>query len=229
VVAFLTPAFFGTGAALASWLLVVGNLVMLMLIGVTINRLMFKGVHTAFIMEIPLYHLPNVRTIILYVWQNLYAFLKKAGVLIVIVSVIVWAFSWLPDGDVNHSLLAEAGRWLEPLGHLMGLNDWRLIVALMTSFIAKENTIATLGVLYGVREQAIGLAARVAMTLTPAAGFAFLVVQMLFVPCVATMAVIKQETGSWKWMAFSAALLLAISLAASMGIYQLAGLVNWGV
>ena len=130
------------------------------------------------------------RTIGLYVWQKDVAFLKKAGVLIVIISAIVWAFSWLPAGNINNSLLAGLGRWLEPLGRLMGLNDWRLIVALLTSFVAKENTIATLGVLYGMSDQSVGLAARVGATLA-AAGLSFLVVQMLFIPCVATMAVIN--------------------------------------
>lgn len=229
VVSFLTPAFFGTGAALVTWLLVIGNLTLLVLVGIAINRLLFKGAHTAFIMEIPLYHVPNARTIGLYVWQNIFAFLKKAGVLIVIISTIVWAFSWLPDGNVNNSVLAGLGRWLEPLGRLMGLNDWRLIVALLTSFVAKENTIATLGVLYGMSEQSVGLAARVGATLTPAAGLSFLVVQMLFIPCVATIAVIKQETASWKWTAFSVVLLLAISLIVGVGVYQLAALLNWGM
>jgi ferrous iron transport protein B len=229
VVSFLTPAFFGTGAARVIWLLVIGNLTLLVLVGVAINRLLFKGAHTPFIMEIPLYHVPNARTIGLYVWQNMLAFLKKAGVLIVIISAIVWAFSWLPAGNINNSLLAGLGRWLEPLGRLMGLNDWRLIVALLTSFVAKENTIATLGVLYGMSDQSVGLAARVGATLAPAAGLSFLVVQMLFIPCVATMAVIKQETASWKWTAFSVVLLLTISLIAGVGVYQLAVLLDWGV
>ena len=229
VIAFLTPAFFGNHAALVTWLLVMGNLAILLLTGVIVNKIVFKGEHTAFIMEIPLYHLPNARTISLYVWQNLIAFIKKAGLLIVIVSAIVWSLSWFPAGEISTSFLAVLGRWLEPVGRLMGLNDWRLIIALLTSFITKENTIATLGVLYGLTDQTVGLAERVAATLIPAAGLAYLAMQLLFIPCVATMAVIKQETASWKWTAFSVTLLLAISLAVGIGIYQLASLVGWGV
>jgi ferrous iron transport protein B len=108
----------------------------------------------------------------------------------------------------------------------MGLNDWRLIVALLTSFIAKENTIATLGVLYGLNGETVGLSERVAATITPAAGLAFLAMQLLFIPCVATMAVIKQETASWKWTLFSIALLLVISLAVGISIYQLAAWIS---
>lgn len=228
VIAFLAPAFFGANAVLFTWLLVLGNLTILMLAGIAINKIVFKGEHTPFIMEIPLYHLPNARTIGLYVWQNLVAFIKKASLLIMMISAIVWALSWFPYGDVNTSFLAGLGRWLEPLGGLMGLNDWRLIVALLTSFIAKENTIATLGVLFGLNGETFGLADRVAAIITPAGGLAYLAVQMLFIPCLATMAVIKQETASWKWTAFSMAMLLAISLAAGIGIYQLASLANFG-
>jgi ferrous iron transport protein B len=103
---------------------------------------------------------------------------------------------------------------------MMGLGDWRLIVALLSSFIAKENTIATLGILYGSAANGAGLAGRVAATLTPAAALVFLVVQMLFIPCAVTVAAIKQETASWKWTAFNVGLLTAISLSMGVLVYQ---------
>ncbi len=224
VVAFLAPAFFGSAAAFASWGLVAGNLVILAIVGVVINRLVFKGAHAAFIMEMPLYHWPNARTIGLFVWHNTLAFVRKAGTIILVVSAIVWALSALPGGDVENSLLARLGRALGPVGQLMGLGDWRLMVALLASFVAKENTIATLGILYGMGDPGAGLAEQVAAMLTPAAALAFLVMQMLFIPCAATMAVIKQETGSWKWTAFSVILLLVVSLGAGILTYQLGSL-----
>jgi len=176
-------------------------------------------------MEMPLYHLPNARTIGLFVLHNTRAFVKKAGTIIVIVSIVVWSLSMLPGGDVENSVLAEFGRTLEPVGCLMGLCDWRLIVALLSSFVAKENTIAVLGILYGADEQPVALPARVADSLVPEAALAFLVVQMLFIPCVATVAVIKQETGAWKWPVFSSGLMLFISLFAGMAVYQVARLI----
>jgi len=221
VVAFLAPAFFGQHAALVTWLLVIINLVTLMVLGLVINRVVFKGEHSPFIMEIPLYHLPNVRTIGLYVWHNTFSFIKKAGGLIVIFSIIVWLFSYLPAGDLQSSHLADFGRWLLPLGRLMGLSDWRLIMALLTSFIAKENTIATLGILYGAQEASQVLSMRIASTINPTGAFAFLLVQMLFIPCVATVAAIKQETDSWKFTLLNVLLLLIISLAAGIGAYQI--------
>lgn len=229
VVAFLTPAFFNEQAALITWLLVIINLSFLVLLGISVNRIVHRGKHSPFIMEIPLYHLPNLRTIGLYVWHNTFAFIKKAGGVIVIFSIIVWLFSWLPSGDLQTSLIARFGRWLAPVGGLMGLTDWRLIVALLTSFIAKENTIAALGILYGVSEQSVALPIRIASTVTPAAAFSFLIVQMLFIPCIATVAVIRGETRSWKFTLLSLALLLVISISAGIGFYQLAQVLGWGV
>ncbi len=220
VIAFLTPAFFPQYAALVSWGLVVLNLVVLAVLGIVVNRLAFRGEHTAFIMELPLYHVPNPRTVFLYVKNNTVSFIRKAGTLILLASMVVWALSTLPGRGIEQSFLASFGRTLEPLGALMGLGNWRIIVALLTSFFAKENTIATLGVLYGSAQETGALATQVALALTVPARLAFLVVQMLFIPCLATVATIKQETGSWRWMWASIALLLALSLGAGVLVYQ---------
>jgi ferrous iron transport protein B len=227
VIVFLAPAFFGKNAALVTWGLVAGNILLLFLIGLAVNRSLFKGAHSAFIMEMPLYHLPNARTIGLYVWHNTWAFVKKAGTIILLASAFIWLLAYLPEGNIQGSLLDTFGRWLEPAGRWLGLGDWRLIVALLSSFVAKENAIATLGVLYG-NNATLGLAEQVAQTLTPAAALAFLVVQMTFIPCAATMAAIKQETGSWKWPAFSVGLLLVISFGAAVIVYQLARVMGYG-
>ena len=228
VVAVLAPIFFGPHAALVSWGLMGLSLVMLAIIGIALHELVLGGEHVAFIMELPLYHLPNLRTIGLSVWQRSVAFLKKAGSIILVVSVVVWALSVLPGGEIESSYLAAMGRLLAPLGALMGLS-WQMMVALLTSFVAKENTIATLGVLYGAGEEGARLADALSGVLTPAAALAFLAMQMLFVPCVAVVATIRQETGSWKWTAFNIALLLVVSFAVGIAIYQGASLVGWGV
>ena len=229
VVTFLAPAFFNQQAALVTWLLVMVNMLILVLVGMTINRLVYKGEQSPFIMEIPLYHIPNARTIGLYVWQKTIAFVRKAGGVIVLFSIIIWALSWFPNGDINTSLLADFGRWLQPAGRLMGLTDWRLIVALLSSFIAKENTIATLGVLFSQQDQTMALSTMIASLITPAGALSFLIVQMLFIPCVATIAVIKQETASWRFTSQSVLLLLIISLSVGIGVYQIARLFGWGV
>jgi ferrous iron transport protein B len=224
VIAFLAPAFFGAGATLVSWAMILLALAVLAFAGVLINRVIFHGGRAAFIMELPLYHLPNWHTIGLRVWQRSVSFVRKAGTLILGVSVVVWALSTLPAGEVETSFLARIGQVLEPVGGLMGF-DWRLTVALLTSFIAKENSIATLGVLFGA-DGDVGLAETLAATFSASTALAFLTVQMLFVPCVATVAVIRQETGSWKWTLFDLAFLLVVSLAAGTAVYWGARLVG---
>jgi ferrous iron transport protein B len=224
VVAFLAPAFFGSAATLVSWGLVLLALVVVALSGVVINKTLFRGRRAAFIMELPLYHVPNWRTIGLLIWQRCLSFLKKAGTLILVVSVIVWALSMLPNGEIETSFLARIGRWLEPVGRTMGF-DWRLTVALLASFVAKENSIATLGVLFNTGDEA-GVAGALASTFPVSTGLAFLVVQMLFIPCVATVAVIRQETRSWGWTLFSLGFLMVVSWAAGAGVFWLMGAVG---
>ena len=214
VVAVLASALFGESAGWVAWGLVTVNMVVLAGLGILLNRFVLKGDRAAFVMELPLYHLPNLRTILIYVWQNIVAFLEKAGTVILVASLVVWFLSYFPaQGDVSQSYLAQVGRFLAPIGRLLGL-PWQVLVALLASFVAKENTIATLGVLYGDFQTALP-----AVLTTPAA-LAFLVVQMLFVPCVATVAAMKQESESWGWTIFGFGMLLLVSLAAGILVYQ---------
>jgi ferrous iron transport protein B len=225
VVALLAPAFFGSAAPVISWGLILLNLAVLGIAGIVLNKLLFGGERAVFIMELPLYHVPNWRTIGLSVWQRSLEFIKKAGTVILAFSLLIWALSRLPHGAVENSLLAGLGRLLAPLGALMGLG-WRMMVALLTSFVAKENTIATLGVLFGTGEGRTQLTAAVSAALSPGAGLAFLTLQMLFIPCAATVAAIKQETGGWKWPGFSVAFLFIVSFGVAICVYQLALLVK---
>lgn len=225
VVAFLAPAFFGAKALWVSWGLVLLSLVALVVSGTLLNRVVFKGQRSAFVMEMPLYHLPNRRTIGLLVWQRALSFVKKAGTTILGISVVIWALSVLPGGNLDTSFLAQFGRLLEPVGSWMGL-DWRLTVALITTFPAKENAIATLGVLFSSNPEA-GLAQALAASFSTASALSFLVVTMLFIPCVATVAVIRQETNSWRWTLLNLGLLLALSIAGGGLIYHLARALGW--
>jgi ferrous iron transport protein B len=222
VAAFLASAFFGSAATLVSWGMILLSLAVLAAAGALLNRLLFRGERAAFIMELPLYHLPNPRTIGLLVWQRTREFVSKAGTVILPVSLVVWGLSVLPRGDVETSYLAMAGRWLEPIGSLVGLN-WQLIVALLTSFIAKENAIATLGVLLDTGASAT-LTEALRSSFSAATGLAFIAMQMLFIPCVATVAAIRQETRSWRWTVLDLAFLLLVSWLVGAGVFWLARL-----
>ena len=148
VIAFLAPAFFGPKAFIVSWGIVLFSMLVLVGLGWLLNMVIFRGRRSAFIMEMPLYHLPNARTIALLVWQRSVSFVSKAGTNIVAMALVVWALSVLPHGAFGTSYLTQLGRLLSPVGHWMGL-DWRLTVALLASFPAKENAVATLGVIFG--------------------------------------------------------------------------------
>jgi ferrous iron transport protein B len=194
------------------------SLTVLALSGIAINKIAFGGQLSAFIMELPLYHVPNLRTIGILIWQRSVAFFKRAGTVILVVSVLVWALSALPTGEIETSFLAAFGRLLAPLGSLMGLS-WKMMVALFASFVAKENALASLGVLYGAGGEQ-GLAEILPQVLTPAAALGYLVVQMLFIPCVATVATIFHETNSWRWTLFNLLFMLVVSFGLAIVVYQ---------
>lgn len=224
VVAFIAPAFFGRNAFWVTWWIVVLSLVILFVLGAILNRTIFKGERSAFIMEIPLYHTPNPRTISILVWQRTLAFLKKAGTAILAISIVIWIFSYLPGGDLESSYLASLGGFIEPVGKWMGF-DWRLIIALLSSFPAKENSIATLGVLFGSSAEA-GLSTTLASIYSPATALAFLVVSVLFIPCAATVAAIRQETHSWRWVLLGSGLMLLISVVFGIAVFNLATMIG---
>jgi ferrous iron transport protein B len=218
VLTVLVPIFFPATPALVAWGLVAGNLIILLVLGLVLHRFLFADEHVAFIMELPLYHMPNLKTIGIYVWQNLLGFLHKAGTVILLASLVIWVFSYFPTGEVTTSYLAWFGQILEPVGQWMGL-PWTLMLAIITSVAAKENTIATLGILFGNVNQVLPT------LITSPAALAFLVFQMLFIPCVGTIAAIQQETRSIRWMALSLLLMLGLSLGIGVAVYQISRII----
>ena len=221
VIAVMAAAIFGGQAILVTAGIIAFSLVVLVVSGLLMNRFIFQGEKAVLMMELPLYHEPNPRTIGLVSWQRTTAFIKRAGTIILVVCILIWFLSYFPSGSIEGSILGHIGRGLQPVGRLMGLN-WQLMVALLTSFVAKENTIATLGVLLG--SQKAGLSQALKGMLTPAAAIAFLVALVLFVPCIATVSAIRQETGRWRWVAFSIGLQLVLSLSFAIVVFQIARL-----
>ncbi len=217
VVTLIAAAFFGNQAIFVSIGLVIFSLIMLIITGLIMNRFIISGENTALLMELPLYHIPNPRIIGMVTWQNTVAFIKRAGTIILIVSLIIWALSVAPHGEIDTSFLSQIGKFLGPVGRLMGLN-WQMMVALLSSFIAKENTISTLGTL--LSGQGTGLAQQLRVVLTPASAMAFLVVQVLFIPCIATVAAIYHETRSWRWPVLTVAYQLVISFSLAILVFQ---------
>lgn len=160
----------------------------------------FRARRPAFIMELPLYARPTLRSVLTHMYERGILFLKKAGGIIFTVMVVVWFLSTHPWG-AGEPYIYMLGRVLEPLFAPLGF-DWRAAVALFFGFLAKEVVVETFGVLVGVEgEEALRKA--IASMFTPLKGIAFMVFTLIYVPCVATVAVIYRETGSVKWTLFA--------------------------
>ncbi len=226
VLSFMTTVFFSNIAPLVTWGLVVLNLIVLGVSGVLMNKFVFKGERTAFIMELPLYHTPDWKALTVRAWQRLWLFVKNAGTLIVSAAILIWFLSYFPGGGIERSYLSVIGKFLAPIGRLMGL-DWKMLVALLASFVAKENSIATMGVLLGGSGE--NLAKLLPHIISPAGALAFLVTQMLFIPCVATVATMYRELENKLWLVFDIVFLTIVAFGAGIGVYQLALLLGIGV
>jgi ferrous iron transport protein B len=217
--AFIAAAVFGEKALVVSWSLIALNLLTLGFAGMIMSRFFLKDIPVPFIMELPLYHKPDIRTIAMTVRSRTMSFVKKAGTVILGFSVLIWIISNYPGKNIDNSILGWIGHLIEPIGIPLGL-DWKMIVALLSSIVAKENAVATLGVLYGVGDQ--GLMDVLPNMISHASSLSFLVTLMLFVPCAPTFAVMKREMGSWKWFFTSFIFMLLISYCGGAAAYRIA-------
>jgi ferrous iron transport protein B len=202
------------------------SLAMVILAGFLLRRTVLPGEESPFMMELPLYRLPSLRNLATYTGWRLLAFLKKAGTVILGASVVIWLLSSFPAGaDLPQTYLGRLGFWLEPAGRLLGL-DWRTSVALVTGFAAKETSLATLGVLYHAEGQSLVQALRHSMT--PLAALVFVVVQLFYIPCLATVAVMRSETNSWKWTALGVTYPLALAGGLGLLVFEVGKALGFG-
>jgi ferrous iron transport protein B len=207
VLTLVSAAIFGTNAAYVSWSILTLNIVVLGLAGALVNKTLWQQ-DAPFIMELPIYHSPDPRTIMMVVWSRTISFIRKAGTIILVVALLIWLLSYFPSGVVEESFLASLGKFLQPLGVPLGL-DWKMITALLTGLVAKENVVATLGVLYSVGAE--GLVNVLPTVMNHASAAAFLVVMMLFIPCAGTVAVLRKEMDSNKWFYSTIVMTLIVS------------------
>ncbi|WP_020610837.1 ferrous iron transport protein B [Sediminispirochaeta bajacaliforniensis] len=214
VVSFMGTIFFGTNMPLVIFALLAVMLLHLSGSSALLRKFLLKGEHTGLIMELPPYHRPNWRTIWSYVWSQVKGFVKRAVTLIALISLLVWALSYQPDGNMENSLLASIGRFFDPVSSLMGL-DWKLFIALVAAVAAKEASLSVLAVLYGISggvasittlfvagtggyEQA-ALVGSLASSISPASALAFIFAFFFSIPCIGTVATIYSETKSLRW------------------------------
>lgn len=217
VLAFLAPAFFGKNSTYVMISLIILNIIVLFVIGKILSFLFLKGSKGAFILELPLYHNVNFKSVTIYVINNIKGFLSKAASIIVLVSALIWFLNSHPS--IENSYLSKIGKSVEPLSKLMGFEDYRITTALLTSFVAKENTIATFGVLYN-QSQEETLQKEISSHFTFPSSISFLVVQLLFIPCLASVVVMRKE-GGMKMVLLSVFVHLTVSISIGILVYNL--------
>lgn len=167
---------------------------------------LFAGEPSPFVMELPQYHIPAAKGVLMHMWDRVKAFLVKASTIILVSCILVWflqSFNWsLAPVDAENSILASIGNFIAPIFKPIGFGNWQSAVATVTGLVAKENLVGTLGVLFNIKDAAEDTPALITQTaamFTAASGFAFVAFNMLCAPCFASIGAIRREMGSWKW------------------------------
>lgn len=182
---------------------------------------------STFVMELPPYRLPRPMAVLIQTWERGKEFLNKAGTIILAAVAIVWVLANMPPGTgpgSPHSYIGRIGTVIAPIFRPAGFGTWEAVVALIFGIVAKELIIGTLGVLYGASNATLIQAIQGAWT--PLSAYAFLVMSLVYAPCVATIAAIRRETSSWKWTALSVSYTLVLGWLLAVLVYQLGGLLG---
>ncbi|MBO4401210.1 MAG: ferrous iron transport protein B [Selenomonadaceae bacterium] len=202
----------------------------------------FKGRQSTFLLELPPYRMPDMKTVLLETWDKGKGYLIKAGTIIFAMSVAIWFLSnFNSDGmteEMNESYLAGIGSAAATIFAPQGFDTWEAGAAVVTGVLAKEAVVTTIGILYGADEDAVDtddaegtanvlMATGMATAFTPLAALAFMVFTQLYSPCVTALGTIKKEAQSWKWMAFAFLYTCAVAWVASMLVYQVGRLLGF--
>ena len=203
---------------------------------------MFAGDPAPFVMELPAYHWPTVGNVLRSMWERGWSFIKKAGTIILLSTIVLWflmnfgwgdgTFGMLEAEQLNDSILAHIGSVIAPIFVPLGWGDWKLAVAAVTGLIAKENVVGTFGILFGFAEvnadNGIEIWGQLAGSMTAVAAYSFLVFNLLCAPCFAAMGAIKREMNNAKWFWFAIGYQTGLAYIVSLCIYQIGTLISTG-
>ncbi len=214
-------AFFIGRRGLVVWSLYVLGIVLAVAAAKVFSKVLFPGESAHFVMELPPYRVPTARGALLHAWERSREFVTRAGGIILAASVLLWGLANLPPGVAyasRDSILGRAGALIAPAFRPAGFGDWEPAVALVAGVMAKEAVVSTLGVLYSAGSE--GLTNVLRATFTPLSAYAFMVMSLIYIPCAATIAVIRRETGSWRWTLFAAAYTILLGWSVATLVYQ---------
>lgn len=235
IIGLIAGALFGN-SAMIGWSAYVVGIAAIVISGIILKKTkMFAGDPAPFVMELPAYHIPTLSSVFHSVWERTSSFVKKAGTVILLATILVWfmskfgfyegAFQMLPEEDfMEHSILAALGNTVAWIFAPLGWGSWKTAVAAVTGLIAKENVVGTFGILfkYGeVSETGEEIWANLQAEMSALAGYSFLVFNLLCAPCFAAIGAIKREMNNAKWTWFAIGYQCGFAYLASLCIYQI--------
>ena len=241
IIALIAGAFF-QNAGWVSWSAYFVGIAAIICSGIILKKTkMFAGDPAPFVMELPAYHWPTVGNVLRSMWERGWSFIKKAGTIILLSTIVLWflqGFGWI-DGSftmleaeqLNDSILAKIGNVIAPIFAPLGFGNWKMAVATVTGLIAKENVVATFGILFGygeVAEDGAEIWQVLSQTITPVAAYGFLVFNLLCAPCFAAMGAIKREMNNAKWFWFAIGYQTILAYVVALCIYQIGTLITTG-
>ena len=237
IIALIAGAFFGN-AGWVSWSAYFVGIAAIICSGIILKKTkMFSGDPAPFVMELPAYHLPTVGSVLRSMWERGWSFIKKAGTIILLSTIVVWfttyfgvvdgTFRMLSDEEIDYSILAAIGRCISWIFIPLGWGDWKSAVAAVTGLVAKENVISTFGILfhYGeVGEAGEEIWGNLAANMSAIAAYSYLVFNLLCAPCFAAMGAIKREMNNAKWFWFAIGYQCGLAYLVGLCIFQIGGL-----
>ena len=231
IYAIFVAAFFsdnGGNVLLAIYLL---GIVVALVVAAILKRTMFKGLSTPFVMELPTYKVPSVKGALLHTWEKVKGFLRKAGTIILVCSIILWAlqniYPW-GGNDPQMSLLGMIGTTIAPIFVPLGFGTWQAAVAILAGLSAKEVVVSTFGTLAGMEgDDEAGITHLIQNSFTPLSGFSFMAFTLLYTPCIAVIGAIKNETNGYRWALTMCGITVVTAYIVSFLIYNIGLLVGF--
>ncbi len=228
----MVAAFFPHTASLVLLSIYATGILLAVVMARLFAKFLVKGEDTPFVMELPPYRMPTLKSIIRHTWDKGAQYLKKMGGIIMVASILIWFLGYYPNHDAysdtaqqqEHSYIGQIGKAIEPVIEPLGF-DWKLGIGLLSGVGAKELVVSTLGVLYTNEEDldSVNLSDRI--PITPVVALAYMLFVLIYFPCVATLAAIKQESGSWKWAIFAAFYTTALAWIVAFVVNQVGHLI----
>ena len=224
-------AFFPNNASLVLLSIYATGILLAVLMARVFSRFLIKGDDTPFVMELPPYRMPTYKSVLRHTWEKGEQYLKKMGGIIMVASIIIWFLGYYPNHaeyqtvaeQQENSYIGQIGKAIEPAIEPLGF-DWKMGIGILSGVGAKELVVSTLGVLYTNEGDVdnVNLADRI--PITPLVAFGYMLFVLIYFPCIATLAAIKQESGSWKWAIFAAGYTTALAWIVAFFAYQIGSL-----